>query len=167
MITRSGDKSSEALTGSAARTMWWTLHCWKHALRHSQKSPRIKLLMAPFIVLFSSNDCGCCQNSQGTVGHAMQNVWLTREAVFSAPEAVLNQLRYGPVRPFKMRSGEIISGAGQGWILSFFFIYLTGMSFCFSGIFRSLNLHQGPLSSIIHFNGIALQSVVICDFNKR
>lgn len=93
----------------------------KNALRHSQKSPGIKLLMAPFIVLFSSNDCGCCQNSQGTVGRAMQNVWLTREAVFSAPEAVLNQLLYGPVRPFKMHSGEIISGAGQGWILSFFF----------------------------------------------
>lgn len=83
----------------------------------------------------------------------MQNVWLTREAVFSsAPEAVLNQLLYGPVRPFKMHSGEIISGARQGWILSFFF--LTGMSFCFSGIFRSLNLHQGPLSSIIYFNGL-------------
>lgn len=104
--------------------------------------------MAPFIVLFSSNDCGCCQNSQGTVGHAMQNVWLTREAVFSAPEAVLNQLRYGPVRPFKMRSGEIISGAGQGWILSFFFYLFNRNVILF---FRNLWVTQ-PSSRSTEFN---------------
>lgn len=114
--------------------------------------------MAPFIVLFSSNDCGCCPNSQGTVGRATQNVWLTREAMFLAPEDVLNQLLYGPIRPFKMHNGEITPGAGQGWSLSFF----IGMSFYFSGIFRSLNFHQGPLSSVIHFNEFFLQSVVIC-----
>lgn len=142
--------------------MWWTLRCWKNALRQSKISRNQAANVPLYCLVFfkwlwllpkltrHSGPChaGCVAN---TWSHVL------------APEDVLNQLLCGSIRPFKMHDGGIIPWAGQGWILSFFFI---GMSFYFSGIFRSLNFHQGPLSSIIHFNDIFVQRVVTWTLTK-